>query len=104
MERLLIFILCTSSISWIVVSSKLFKPLREQVSLKRIRSEKRYAIAITRGFWWYLDGLLSCVGCVGVYSGLISYLILYRTLTIELIAYSFSGAIISLMITKLIKK
>jgi hypothetical protein len=103
MEKLLIFILCTSSISWIVVKSKLFRSFREYITSQRIYAEKYYPKWFA-AIWQYFDDLFSCVGCFGVYSGLISAFLLYRTFSIEMIAYSLSGAVISLLIMKLVNK
>jgi len=103
MERLLIFILCTTSLSWIVVKSKLFRPYREYLTTKRIEASKN-SYAFVHSIWEYFDDLFSCVGCFGVYSGFISYYLLYRVFAIEMIAYSLSGAIISLLIMKVFKQ
>lgn len=102
MEKIIIFILCTSSISWIVVRSKLFQPLREYVTTKRIKADKSSGNFV-RSIWDYLDGLFSCVGCFGVYSGLASYCLLYQSISVETIAYSLSGSIVSLFVIKQIK-
>jgi len=104
MERLLIFILCTSSISWIIVNSKLFQPIREAITTKRIKTQIELSNSITKMFYWYLDGLFGCVGCMGVYSGFFSYCILYKTFSVEIIAYSLSGAMASLLMVRLTKK
>jgi hypothetical protein len=57
----------------------------------------------TKAFW-YIDELFSCVGCMGVYTALFCYLVLYNTLSYEIICYSLSGAMISLSLNKLISK
>lgn len=95
MEELIIFILSTAGLSWIVVKSKIFKSLREKISSIRINSPN-FVLN-------YLDQVLNCSGCFGVWSGIISYMLVYQVVTIEAAAFACSGSIISMMSDKLLK-
>jgi len=101
MERLIIFILSTGSLSWIVRYGSIFKPLRERISRKHADYNDSDPNSLIQKYYWFIDSIINCVGCFGVYSGLFFYLILYRTISLDIIAYSLSGAIISLILNKL---
>ena len=108
MVNLIVFILSTASISWIVVKSKLFLRLRMYITIKHALSKdpkEASKIKIIRTIktktLWYIDNIINCMGCCGVYSGFLSYLLLNH-ISIEIIAYSLSGSVISLIASKFI--
>jgi len=65
---------------------------------------KEHGNKIIKTIFWYIDNLFGCVGCMGVYSAFINYLVLYRTISLDIIAYSIAGAMISLLLNNLIGK
>lgn len=95
MEELIIFILSTAGLTHIVTKSKLFIPIRESVTGLR----QKYTNFITK----YIDNVLNCPECFGLYSGFISYMAVFNTVEMSMIAYGFSGVMISIFSTKILK-
>ncbi len=52
------------------------------------------------GFFFFINHVFNCVGCFGVYSAFVTYMILYQEFSIEMIAYVLAGSIISLTLNK----
>ncbi len=92
MKELILFILATSGFTWTITLSKLFKPMREFFTSHK----KIWGIG-------FLNNVTNCAGCMGFWSGMINYMLIYRKLDIEIIAYGFAGTIISLLIIALYK-
>jgi len=103
MEMLLVFVLCTASIAWILVYGSIFKSLREGITEKRINSQVANSHAHKQDFYLFLDRLFSCVGCMGVWAGFVSFILVYKTVSPDIIAYALSGALISLIAKRIIK-
>jgi len=91
------FLICTGSISWIIVKSKIFKSLRERFTTTYLKADKD---DILYGFYYYISHVFNCVGCCGVYSAFAAYLILYQKFSVEMIAYCLAGSMISLILNK----
>lgn len=107
MEKLIIFILSTASLAWIFNKSKLFQGVRMSVVTKKYLHKQQDELNKSKSlaFRWfdYLDSLLTCVGCMGVYTALFCYLMLY-VFEFKIICYALAGSMISLLFNKLIKK
>lgn len=106
MSDLILFCLCTSSLSWILVKSKLFLKARIYFTVKHAESKNpttcsKYKLvrSIKTNTLWYIDSAMNCVGCMGVYAGLVSYLLIYL-LNFDIIAFALSGSIVSLILIK----
>lgn len=93
MINLIIFILSTSGFVWILNKSKIFRPLREYISLKYKKTPN--------GLLWFLDSILECSGCMGVWAGLIIYLLQYYN--IQIILYTFIGSYCSVFLISLLQ-
>lgn len=93
-ENLIIFILATAGLVWILNKSKLFKGWREFLSLK-VKASKNI-------LWWFLDSIHSCSGCMGVWAGLIVYVLI--KFNIEIVLYAFIASICSVFIISLWQK
>lgn len=109
MENLILFILSTSGLTWILVKSKLFKPLREYFTLNynnQINNIELKGFNSYRGvklyMSYFLNSIFNCEGCMGFWSGLFSYLIIYGNISIKILPYSFAGSIISLILIGLL--
>jgi len=90
------FIFSVAGLTWIFTSSKIFKPLREKVSLKR-QSAKGWWIKL----WLFLEGVLNCDGCFGFWASFVIYLL--QKVKLEILLYAFIGAISSLILIGLTK-
>ncbi len=108
MEKLLLFIFATSGLSWIVVRGKLFKSFREWLttcyinSMKRMEAGKLFA-KVWYKILWFFNECLNCDLCFGVWSGAINYVLIYKKIDIEILAYGFAGSVISMLIVSLNK-
>ncbi len=104
MIDLLVFILSTAGLSWIFTKSKIFKPLREKITLRKQIYEITKKSIITElannklnlKLYTFLDNILNCHGCFGFWAGLICYLLML--LNLEIILYAFIGSISSLLL------
>lgn len=107
MEFMTIFILSTSGLTWILTKSKLFKSYREHLTRKldfynaAIINFRSITNSIKYGFYWMFDSLFSCSGCMGFWSGILNYLLIYQKMDIKLIAFGFAGSVISLIMIQL---
>ena len=94
MEKLIPFILASAGFTWLVVYSKLFLKLRVGVSKKTNNGGVLINV---------LNDILNCEGCFGFYSGCINYLLVYKTVSIDIIIYGFTGSFVSLFLIKKIQ-
>lgn len=93
MINLLIFILSTAGLVWVMNKSKITRPLREAISLKYKTSPN--------GLLWFLDSILECSGCMGVWAGLAVYTLQYYN--IEIALYAFIGSFCSVFLISLLQ-
>jgi len=91
--NLILFILSTAGLTWILVLSKIFRPLREFITRKN--SQKKSYLGE------FLDGVFNCEGCMGFYSGTVVYVLQYYN--IEFMLYAFAGSFCSLLFISIIK-
>lgn len=89
----MLFILASAGLTWILVKSTAFKPLREAIS----RKQKMKPNFILRFF----DGLLDCEACTGFWSGIAMYVLQYYK--IEIALYAFAGSFCSLFLISMLK-
>ncbi len=108
MEKLILFAFAAAGLSWILVKSKLFKPLREWLTLsyqKQIDVVSKGGILGIKGIKLYVlyffNGIFNCEGCMGFWSACMSYLLIYKELDLIIFAFGFAGSIISLLIIAL---
>lgn len=99
MEQLALFILATAGLTWILVKSKLFKPLRERLTTSYhfyigkagvLNSVKLY-------IFYFFDSIFNREGCMGFWSGLVNYWIITKNIDLGMIVYGFAGSIVSLV-------
>jgi Protein of unknown function (DUF1360) len=107
MEKVILFILATSGLSWILCKSKLFKAMREYFSevAESIEVEKSFNKKIFPGketLIWTITSLFSCVGCFGFWTAQFNYVLIFKQVDIEMIAFGFIGSITSLLIVSYI--
>jgi len=108
MKELILFIFATAGLSWILVKSKLFKPLREYLTLsyqqqKEVVSTK--GISVYQGIklyvFYFFDSIFNCEGCMGFWVGIINCWLITKNIDLGILAYGFAGSIISLLIIAL---
>jgi len=92
MTQLILFILSTSGLTIILTRSKIFKPLREYVTLHN----KNKIMAI-------IDPILSCSLCCGFWCSVIVYYLEFKNIDIQLVLYTFAGAVMSNLIISTIQ-
>ena len=103
MIELLILLLSSAGLTWGVVTSKLFKRLREYFTMNRmLYAPKNGKVKLKYYFYWFMDSILNCQGCFGFWSGVICYVLLKCGL--EMILFGFIGTVVSLLFFHLIKK
>lgn len=90
---LLLFIFATAGLTWILVLSSSFRPFREYITRKN-KSKKNVINS-------FLDGILNCEGCFGVWAGGVVYILQYYK--IEIVLYCFAGSFCSLFLISLLK-
>lgn len=88
MEQLLLFLLATSGLTIILTRSKIFKPVREYISMKK---------------WTILESIFGCPLCMGVYVSAIVYIIQFQKIDILIISNIFAGSIVSQVISSLVQ-
>jgi hypothetical protein len=109
MLNLIVFIFATAGLTWMLTRSKIFKPFREKITHKRnifnlsvksteLKSRKN---TIKYKLYLFLDEMLGCYGCCGVWSGGIIYLL--QKCNIEIVLYVCIGAISSQILVLLVQ-
>ena len=109
MTSLAKFILSTAGLVMILNISKLLKPFREWVSIWYKNSGSKFS--------WFIDSLLNCSLCMGVWAGFLVYILMYKFesttelfkhilswiygLNINAILHSFIGGCVSLLLITL---
>jgi hypothetical protein len=106
MERLIIFILATSGLSWILVKSKLFRPYREYITLQYRESAKEIGSFNLFSYLRYrvlqiFNEVFNCIGCIGFHSGVLNYLLLYSVCDYNILCFGFMGSMVSLLVVSL---
>ncbi len=91
MTQLLLFILSTAGLTIILTRSKIFKPVREYITLRN-----------KNVFMKYLDSILSCSLCCGFWCSIIVYYLQFKNIDTQLVLYTFTGAIMSNLIISVI--
>ena len=107
--NLIIFILASAGLTWMLTRSKLFKPLREKITIKRqvlsisvkAIETKGFSTTIKHKFYWVLDELLGCYGCTGAWMGAIIYLL--QKCNAEIIIYICIASITSQILVLLVQ-
>lgn len=105
MEKITLFSFATAGLSWILVKSKLFTPLREFFTLS-YNNHVNYVASngvsvfswMKLYFYYFLNGIFNCEGCMGFWSGIVNYLLIYKTIELDILCYGFGGSIFSLLI------
>lgn len=111
MEKLILFILATSGLSWILCKSKLFKPLREsltEIYQAQIESAANEGLGLVGGIklytCYFFDSIFNCEGCMGFWVGIVNYYLIYKNIDLVVLVYGFTGSIVSLIIIALFNK
>ena len=109
MKDLILFIISTAGLSWILCRSKLFTPLRSFLTdsykdkIEDISAEGMSLIlGIKLYFYYFFSSIFSCEGCMGFWAGAVNYILIYKSLDINILSYGFAGSIVSLFIISLI--
>lgn len=99
----LILLLSSAGLTWGVVTSKLFKRVREYFTMNRmLYAPKNGKVKVKYYFYWFLDSVFNCHGCFGFWAGMICYCL--SKLGLEVILFGFIGTVVSLLFFHLIKK
>ena len=70
--ELITFILTAAGLVMILNMSKLFKPLRDAITMAYLRSIKRKTIMFP---YWFLNSIFECALCMGVWASLVVFLV-----------------------------
>ncbi len=103
MKDLIIFILSSSGLTWILCKSKLFKKMRESISLAYKESVKNMGSMTMLKFFkykflWAINEIFNCPGCMGFWAGVVVYIIQNEEVKRVILCYGFMGSIASLII------
>lgn len=108
MEKLILFTFATAGLSWILVKSKLFKPLREWLTMSY---QKQIDVVSKGGFLgvkgiklyvlYFFNGIFNCEGCMGFWTGMVNYWLIAKSVDLGILVYGFAGSIVSLLIIAL---
>ena len=91
--HLLLIILALVGLTWILVKSTLFKPIREFISKKNTNKGNI--------FIRFLDSIMNCEGCMGFWAAGVVYVLDY--FKIEIALYCFAGSFCSVFMMALLK-
>lgn len=108
MKELILFILATSGLSWILVKSKLFKPLREYLSTMHQKQINLIPVDgnglfknIKLYVLYFFNSIFNCEGCMGFWVGMVNYWLITKNIDLVILVYGFAGSIVSLLIIAL---
>jgi len=104
MEKLMLFFFSTAGLTWILNRSKLFKPLRESLTYRVETMDTMHKFHVKAPLYMrilfpFFESIFGCAGCMGFWSGLLNYVLIF-VINIQFLSYGFSGAIISLIIVQ----